>query len=122
MPALRPDLGRPGALSISDPLSGFAGIVGVATESQLSGAELNAIGNCFQNDCVRLDVILGLKCANLTERLTMAGLSSDLLLLNDFAFVDRFKTTNRFYGAQIGAQGTVGNEWVFASVQSQRWW
>jgi hypothetical protein len=117
IPALRPDLGRPGALTISDPVSGFAGVVGVSTDAALCGAELNLIHNWARGECISIDVLTGVRYINLQEHLSETGLSRDLILLNDFTFTDRFTTSNRFYGGQVGAQGTVNWDWFFASVR-----
>jgi hypothetical protein len=117
VPAVRTDLGRLGAVSISDPLSGFAGFAATGTTSQLWGLEANLIENVARNECISLDVIAGLKYLDLLERLDLRGVSNDLILANSFTFTDSFRTHNQFYGAQVGGQATYRHEWFFATLR-----
>lgn len=117
VPAVRVDLGRQGALSISDPVAGFAGYVATTSSSQLFGFEGNVIDNIARNECISIDVLAGLKYVDLIERLNQYGVSDDLVLLNTFTHIDRFRTRNQFYGAQVGAQATIREGAFFATLR-----
>jgi Putative beta barrel porin-7 (BBP7) len=92
-------IGRPGVAS---------GNVEVTTKSYLGGAELNARRKWWQGENSRLDFIGGFRYLVLEEELRVnersIGLSGAGALAGvDRALQDDFKTTNRFYGAQVGA-------------------
>jgi hypothetical protein len=117
IPAYRPDLGREGAVSYFDPVSGFSGNLNVTTEAQLCGAEANLLNSVLRNECVSVDVLCGVRYLQLNERLREFGVSSDLILFNTFTSIDEFNTRNQFLGGQVGAQGTIRSGWFFANIR-----
>lgn len=117
VPAFRPDRGRQGSMIISDPVAGFVGFVSLDTTTRLAGAEGNAFVNVARNRCLSVDLLAGVRYAELEEHLNFGGLSTDQILLNDFTFVDQFRTRNQFYGGQVGFQGTLANDCWFVSLR-----
>jgi hypothetical protein len=106
-------------ISYLDSLPGsLAGGVSVRSTSEFLSWELNGLGKIFQNDHWRLEGVLGFRYLNLTETLevddSVQPLVSNFLtflgqpvdtssVLYDF---DRFKTTNNFFGGQLGGRLT----------------
>lgn len=117
VPAHRPDRGRQGSMIISDAVAGFVGFVSLDTTTRLAGAEVNGLYNVARDGCMSLDLLAGLRYAELEEHLSFGGLSSDLILLNDFTFIDQFRTRSQFYGGQVGFQGTLANDCWFISLR-----
>lgn len=117
IPAYRPDLGREGAVSYFDPVSGFSGNLNVTTQTRLCGLEANVLSSVLRNECVSVDVLAGVRYLDLEERLTEFGVSNDLILLNTFTSFDEFHTRNQFFGGQVGAQGTLRAGWFFANIR-----
>jgi hypothetical protein len=105
--------------SYADALPGLlSGGVSVTSKSQFLSWELNGLRKIFQNDHWRLEGLAGFRYMNLTESLeiddSVAPLTSGALtflgqpvdtssVLFDF---DRFKTTNNFFGGQLGGRLT----------------
>ncbi len=91
-------VGRPGVVS---------GGVNTVARSQLYGAELNAKRRWWNDGPNRLDLIGGLRFIYLDEDLTInedvTGLAGAGALAGVHQQVqDSFRTTNQFYGAQVG--------------------
>jgi hypothetical protein len=113
LPLYRPDLGREGAFAISSPfiLNPLAqtgvqlGNISVANTSQLWGAEANLIRNLRRDPNLAIDVMIGFRYLDLTERLRLDGIG---LVDTDTGvqsrFNDSFDVRNQFYGGQIGAR------------------
>jgi hypothetical protein len=77
------------------------GFVGIDTNTQLYGAEANAIAFGTDSATSRLDVLAGFRYLTLEDQLTIgAGVTSG----GDGTTFDRFRTQNRFYGPQLGAR------------------
>lgn len=106
----------------------LGGSIGVASSSQLQGAQLNMLCNlcCCSNDCgccqtdgytasgYRVDMLTGFRFLQLNENLVITEKITVLptSTLPDPPFtpgdmitiVDRFSTRNNFYGGQVGAR------------------
>ena len=87
----------------------FAGKVSATLTSQLWGAEANLRANLLKCCCYRVDLLGGFRFINLDERLSINedfnSLVGDLSdpVGSRFVMSDMFRTSNQFYGGQIGA-------------------
>jgi hypothetical protein len=114
IPVFRTDLNMERSVTISDPVAvlnppgPITGFFTVPMYSQLWGLELNAIaGNICKCESARLDFLVGVRYLDLREGLEFdlqqnavnQGITTQLF--------DRFSTSNRFYGGQVGAHGSV---------------
>jgi hypothetical protein len=114
-PAVDVQTGNPFAYVDSYPGSIVGGIV-VNTTSQFYGLELNGTGKIVQTDQLRLDGLVGIRYLNLTESLRMDDqlyplfpgaltfLGQPFDPANTIYDFDSYKTTNNFYGGQLGAR------------------
>jgi hypothetical protein len=101
--------------AVSEP--GFsAGRVDVKRESTLWGGDANVVRGLCCSDCYYLNLLLGYRQLGLNESLTINESLVSLIepVGTTFAVQDRFTTSNRFYGGQIGLAGEyrLGN-WSF---------
>jgi hypothetical protein len=100
LPSFNALAGTEGRLVVADPVAGFAGSAAVQSTSRLWGWDANALFAIAHGGEVAL--LAGFRYADLTEALTVSNGSRDLLLLTQTDMVDRFGTSNRFYGGQVG--------------------
>jgi hypothetical protein len=97
--------GATGADEVAGLMPPRAGLVRADLESRLWGAGVDFRHNLWCGACYRLDLIEGFRFIGLDETLQIAEVRTDLTsppsgpVLVD----DRFRTSNRFYGAQVGA-------------------
>jgi Putative beta barrel porin-7 (BBP7) len=86
------------------------GQIAISSPSRLEGGDINFIKNCCCGCNYRFDVFGGFRYLELDESLNIAETSVfsptsfDLPGATDFN-VDNFRTQNRFYGGQLGADG-----------------
>jgi hypothetical protein len=90
---------------VAGPLPPRAGLFTADLESRLWGAEVNFRHNLWCCDWYRLDLIEGFRFVGLDETLQIAEVRTDLTSPPSAPILvtDRFRTSNRFYGAQVGA-------------------
>jgi hypothetical protein len=105
-------------------LGPFAGSVGVTTSTRLWGAEVNVAASLADTDSVRLQVLGGVRFAQLDESLSLdfqRGAINDAMVVfqgNPFpaptivSSSDSFRVRNQFYGGQLGLRG----EYQFGKV------
>ena len=96
----------------------FQGTVDVVRKSTLWGYDINLRRNLCSNDCFTMDLLFGFRQAGLDESLSI---TENLLQTAPFmgfpagtGFVvnDKFSTSNRFYGSQVGlAGGWILGDW-----------
>jgi hypothetical protein len=101
-------LNRPASFAIADPLGGGLGSLtgNVAIESTLEfwGAEANGLLNVYRDATWHLDALVGFRYLDLREDLRFQR------SLRDFVFdiaqeqQESFRTSNQFYGAQLGGR------------------
>jgi len=92
---------------------GFStGSFGFANPSRLQGAETNLLANAAAGDNYRVDLLAGFRYLDLRESFTavqFVELSPDLpnreLAGNRTVITDQFRTSNHFYGGQVGLRG-----------------
>jgi hypothetical protein len=96
--------GASDADEVAGPLPPRAGVVRADLESRLWGAEVNFRHNLWCGPWCRLDMIEGFRFVGLDESLQVAELRTDLTSPPSSPVLvdDRFRTSNRFYGAQVG--------------------
>jgi hypothetical protein len=107
----------------------FAGGTSVDMHSQFLGTELNGRIECCLCDRVRIDGLLGFRFLRLTESLTVrdrvtalvdgSGLTFEAVPLpagDTLTDVDSFRTSNHFYGAQLGTGIHYEGKWFYAGV------
>ncbi len=120
-PAGAPILGRPFIDTAGTPLTYLVSVPFVATggvsfhsTSQLGGAEVNLLGGVLQDQLLSFTTLGGVRFLNLNESLQIKQFSQILnavdfgstMLLPGSAVsvVDSFRTSNQFYGGQIGGR------------------
>jgi hypothetical protein len=91
-------------IPIADPLRSFSGNVGVNSNLQLWGAEVNGILTLLRNSGLEFTLLAGFRYADLRERLQIYNTTTDLIFGNVTNLNDSFKTTNQLYGGQIGSR------------------
>jgi hypothetical protein len=112
--------GAPGRTLISSPAIPQTGSVTVTTSTQLWGADINAVWNCYRDCTCSIDLLAGFRYYNLAETLELGANSAAdppatrIPFNADFFFTSRittltsgfdlFSTRNQFYGGQIGAR------------------
>jgi hypothetical protein len=87
----------------------LAGHVGVSTSSSLQGAEANVLCNLSCSCNHHLDALAGFRFLDLGERLTVTEHLSALPGVpvtgaTQFDILDAFRTSNQFYGGQVGVR------------------
>ncbi len=113
----------PGVVSAGPPQIGpYAGAVGLTTATRLWGLEGNLVGGACQCDCVRWQLLAGVRYLELSESLDLAferqaipG-SGAMVMFEGTPYpdpsavsaLDSFQTRNQFYGGQVGARGELG--------------
>jgi hypothetical protein len=120
VPFFDEDAGAENTFVLASP-GAFAGAASLSVRSRLQGAELQGAVAAVNTDRLRVEVLVGGRFADLSERLTFATASAGLsdpntdLILNT---VDQFDTQNTFYGWQVGARAgwALGNFEVNASA------
>jgi hypothetical protein len=93
------NLAIPGDLGLASNNFLFADVIGVGYNSQLHSLQLNCIKSCCVDDCLRLDVLCGLRYLSLTENYTITA--------SDFAegtSAYRVNATNNLFGGQFGGR------------------
>jgi hypothetical protein len=105
----RTDLNQERSVVISDPLgllNGSGPINGslvVASSTQFWGLEFNAVaGNLCSGVLGKLDALVGVRYLDLRDQLELDLLESAPQVGTETRLFDRFSTSNRFYGAQVG--------------------
>jgi hypothetical protein len=102
------------AETVASPLRGAIGGAAVKFDSSLWGADVNLRRFLTKTNCARLDLLGGFKYISLEEELSIDEnyeRVTDVGNANVFPIRgtvnDTFRTTNRFYGAQVGLTGEV---------------
>lgn len=84
----------------------LAGTIAVDTSSSLWGLTPNAVFNLTCNPCGRLDLLVGYRYLNLTDRVdireNLTGLAGSANPGTRFAVEDHFRTENEFHGVNLG--------------------
>jgi hypothetical protein len=80
-----------------------AGVISTDLESRLWGAEADLRYNLLCGCWYRLDLVGGLRFVGLDESLQIAEEHVDAAGGGSLLVVDRFRTSNKFYGGQVGA-------------------
>jgi hypothetical protein len=88
---------------------------GVDTSSRLEGLELNLVGFAFGDRNLSLELLGGIRYMRLAEDLNLRYAVTPLVDMeafggmipagSDIAVLDAYRTTNHFYGGQLGARG-----------------
>jgi hypothetical protein len=114
IPVFRTDLNQEGRVVVADPVSPafppgpVTGVVALPVTTQFWGLELNGIaGSLCKGSCARLDLLVGVRYLDLRESMELDVTSSALNQAVTAQLFDRFSTSNRFYGGQVGAHGSV---------------
>jgi hypothetical protein len=110
----------PSVVSAGPPQIGpYSGGVGLTTSTKLWGTEANAVCKAWQCECVRWQLLAGVRYLDLDESLDLffqrqaiPG-SGAMVFFQGTPFADpsavsatdSFHTQNQFYGAQVGARG-----------------
>lgn len=102
---------QPNAEAVANLSRGIAGGVDVRQKSNLWGAEVNVRSNVWCGCCMNLDLLAGFRSLGLdesieiNERLVVLGNTPNTAGLGGsrIDITDSFKTSNRFYGGQLGA-------------------
>jgi hypothetical protein len=92
------------AIPIADPLRSFSGSVSVTSALRLWGTEANAVCKIYRCTGVDFSLLAGFRTLDLRETLLNHNATRDLLFGNVSVLEDLFRTTNQFYGGQIGAR------------------
>lgn len=113
-PFIDSETGTPLAIIVASPNGtpfSIAGAANVYTNSRLSGAEINSLCNIMYYDRFKFNSIVGLRWANLNEKLlinTTSVQETQPFPFTDPSLVeilDTFTARNNFYGAQVGLRG-----------------
>ena len=84
----------------------LAGQVAVTTQSEFTGAGVNAIRNLCCSPCGRLDFLIGYRYLNLNDTLyireDLRALAGSANPGATFVVEDRFRTENHFHGVNLG--------------------
>jgi hypothetical protein len=95
-----------------------SGSVVVTAHTQLQGAELNLAANCYRDACTSFTLLAGFRYLELKEDLNISGGVTPLVPgfltfaggaadpPSSFTDFDSFRTSNKFYGGQIGGRWT----------------
>jgi hypothetical protein len=95
----------------------FGGGAHLRVTTELEGAELNGIYSLQNRRRLRLELLTGFRYLALHERLEFSTSSPALNLPNSlFRTLDEFRTSNDFYGGQLGARAELC--WGCWSVQA----
>ena len=84
---------------------GFQGIFNLKLSSKFQGAEINGLLHIAEWNNVQLEGLAGFRWLQLEESLTFTGLTQSVPGLpfpGFYNFEDQFKTSNNFYGGQVG--------------------
>jgi hypothetical protein len=92
------------AIPIADPLRGFSGNVDAASTLQFWSSEGNVLCQFYRTPNVIVAMLAGFRYADLRESFTIHNTTTDLLFGNVTSLNDSFRTTNQFYGGQIGSR------------------
>jgi hypothetical protein len=118
----------PAVVSAGPPQIGpYSGSVGLTTSTRLWGTEANLVCKAWHCDCVRWQVLAGVRYLDLDESLDLfferqaiPGSGAAVFFQGtpypDPSAVsarDSFRTRNQFYGGQVGARGEMTFGWVF---------
>ncbi|MCE9564779.1 MAG: BBP7 family outer membrane beta-barrel protein [Planctomycetes bacterium] len=83
----------------------FAGAAKLNVSSNLQGGELNGVYNLVRSEAWTVNLLGGFRYLGLREGLSFATSSPSIIGPPDvFATLDRFTTSNDFYGGQLGAR------------------
>jgi hypothetical protein len=118
-PILSAISGAERAIPIADQLRAFSGIVGVNSNLQLWGADLNGLFYLFGNSSLEVTLLAGFRYANLKENLQIDNATTDLTFNNVTILNDSFGTTNQFYGGQIGGRLAVHRDRFSLDITSK---
>jgi hypothetical protein len=107
----------------------FTGGVNIDARSQFLTTELNLRALCCNTGCFYADALVGFRFMRLTESLTIRDSVTPLIDGSGLTFegfgipagdvltdVDSFRTTNHFYGLQLGAGAGYEGKWVFVNA------
>jgi hypothetical protein len=110
----------------------LSGNIDVTSSSQLWGAETNFIGSVFRGKHITADMIIGFRYLGLQEDLQINSSTNVISPVGVVAFngstvgagntlqiVDRFETTNHFYGGQIGGHVNFHAKKLFLDLEGK---
>ncbi|HEX3148430.1 MAG TPA: BBP7 family outer membrane beta-barrel protein [Gemmataceae bacterium] len=103
LPSFNVVTGNEGRLTVADSLAGFAGGVGIRSQSRLWGWDANAVF-ALSRGSTEVTLLAGFRYADMSESLQIQSSSRDLVLLTQNEALDQFDTANQFYGGQVGAR------------------
>ncbi len=122
IPVFRTDLNMERSVVVADPLAlltppgPITGAVAIPTYSQFWGLELNGVaGTVLSGAAGKLDLLVGVRYLDLREGLELDVQSTAVNQGIQTQLFDRFSTSNRFYGGQVGAHSHV--EWSIVSLE-----
>jgi len=93
-----PDLFASGFLLGAEGSSIPFNAVNISQRLQLWGAEANGLFGAIRRDCWSLDLLAGVRYADLDEQLSLNYSAPTI------TFTDSFRSRNQFYGGQVGAK------------------
>jgi hypothetical protein len=96
--------GQPAVTRIASPGNAL-GTVSVAALTELAGAEANLTANLADANGFQLKALAGFRYLSLEDELTISELF--YTFGNRVGLVDDFRTSNRFFGAQVGVEADV---------------
>jgi hypothetical protein len=104
------------------------GGIAIDGRSQLIGSEINARYRCCPAEHFQVDALLGFRFLRLTESLTIRDrvqpltdgvltfLGNGIPATDALTDVDSFRTSNHFYGLQLGGGAHWDGKWVYAGI------
>lgn len=108
-----------------------AGNIDIAARSEFWSGEVNGSYNFFPGEHFRGEIMIGARYLRLAESLAIqdqfSPLSNNVLTFNgapvnagsSLVDLDRFRTTNQFYGLQIGGAINWDSEWFFVNAYAK---
>ena len=94
----------------------FSGTANLTLQSFFQGAEANVMYNLRSGNAVRWDLLGGFRWLNVQEQLNFSTDSPDLGTFDVFHTFDNFRTSNNFYGGQLGLRAGYENPRLFLNA------
>jgi hypothetical protein len=91
-------------IPIADPLRMFSGSVTAVSSLQFWGAEGNVLCAIYRRPDMTFAMLAGVRTLSLQEQFQLQNTTRDLLFGNVVVLNDSFRTSNQFYGGQLGAR------------------
>jgi hypothetical protein len=120
VPFFDPSINMATGTIVSSPIpAAFTGAVTVSSHTRLWGYQANAVLALNPQGLMRLDLLAGYRSLSLDEDLALAVANQDLVLDIQNHYSDRFATSNRFDGGQLGARAGWQSGLLTVGVQGQ---